>query len=343
MQNPAYSFAYTETAASKAQIVDRIFCDPGDARRPLFEEINFPSSDRTSLLPGTPLLIPHSQKVSIDGKKAAQKIAQSAVKGNSGVVMSPAAARLVNEEDELLKAMVNGALQAGSTLTDYMGTRLGHIGKDLESLERLYRDAPKVGLKLGSKQFLDEKSRIMSRIDSQMTGFARDHILGKGRATNMKQALGLRSKSTSAPFDLKGNSIQNVSKISEMTKKTQTLSNKIKGASKPLGALSIGMYAGEAMTAFKNDGLDAGARKTVENTWKFGGGKMGAKGGAIVGAKVGAALAFGLGTGGVGFALLGVAAVTTGIVGGSMAGSWAGGKLGGGLYDGTQSLLASRP
>lgn len=342
MQNPSFSFAFNETAATKEQILKRVFCDPGDARLPLFEEINFPSNDRTRLMPGAPLLIPHSQNVSIGAKKAAQSVAQSAVRGQAGILTSPASAQFLNEENALLAAMVAGApgfaKTAADVLTDYMGKRLNYISKDLTALERLYRDAPKSGMKLSSQAFIEKKAKLMSQIDRQMTGFARDHILGKQQTRGLKQTLGFKTTSATVPFELKGNGIQNVNRISEMTRKTQTLSNKVKSASKPLTFLSIGLYGHEVVNAFQSDGVEAGARKASENAGKFAGGKMGAKGGAIVGAKVGAALAFGLGTGGVGFAVLGVAAVTTGIVGGSMAGSWAGGKAAGGLHDGATKL-----
>lgn len=342
MKNPSFSFAYNETAATKDQILKRVFCDPGDARLPLFEEINFPSSDRTRLMPGAPLLIPHSQNVSIDAKKAAQTAAQSAVRGQAGMLTSPASARFLNEEDALLSAMVREGLEhtakVGGGLTGYMGKRLEHISKDLKTLERLYRDAPKQKMSLNSPAFLEKKAQMMSRIDRQMTGFARDHILDKQQARGLKQTLGLKTQSATMPFQLKGNGVQSVKKISEMTRKTQSLSSKVNSAAKPLALLSIGLYGHEVVNAFQEGGVEKGARKASENAGKFTGGKMGAKGGAILGAKAGAALAFGLGTGGVGFAVLGVAAVATGVVGGSMAGSWAGGKAAGGLHDGTSKL-----
>lgn len=342
MQNPSFSFAFNETAATKDQILKRIFCDPGDARLPIFEEINFPSSDRTRLMPGTPLLIPHSQNVSIDAKKAAQTAAQSAVRGQAGMVTSPASARFLNDEDALLSAIVAGApgfaKTTASVLTDYMGERLDHLSKDLKALERLYRDAPKQKMSLNSPAFLEKKAQMMSRIDRQMTGFARDHVLGKQQARSLKQTLGFKTKSATVPFQLKGNGVQNVKQISAMTQKTQALSNKIHKVAKPLTFLSIGLYGHEVVNAFQEGGVEKGARKASENAGKFAGGKMGAKGGAILGAKVGAALAFGLGTGGVGFAVMGVAAVTAGVVGGSMAGGWAGGKAAGGLHDGTTKV-----
>lgn len=348
MQDPSFSFAFNESAASRDQILNRIYTDRGDARRALCEEINFPSAGMTYLAPGVPLVIPHSQNFSVNGKNAAQTIAQNARGQSSGIIMSPSAAEFQNEEMGLLSQIILGddtsglgvAVSAAGRLGGYLEARVGNIKNDLEALDSAYKTALKNNIKLNSSQFRDMKGPIEARLDKQITGFARDHIFEKGHARTTKKALGISHRGATKAFKAKGDAME-IKAITKGIGKTQSLAQKMKTTSNALTVLSVGLYGHEVLQTYKEDGLNAGGRKAAENTGKFFGGKMGAKMGGAAGvamaAKVATGLALGVGTGGVGFAVLGLA----GVIVGAGIGSKIGGTGAGAFYDGVGGAVTT--
>ena len=291
----------------------RFFPDPSDSRIPAFKALNGLENEAAVISPGRILVVPHAATLGASGERQLRSVSACAAK-RSPVTMAPAQAAGFNQGFDLLDAMtrhetaitfVGGELDGVST---YFQTRISLIERDLERLDDAYRRALRAGLRLGSPEAKAMRAPVEAALQRQINGFSTRAIMANPGRSSVKKALGISHKSLAKSFALDGSAME-VKQIEDAVTRSSRFASRLK----PLGTagriLNAGQVAAEATIAYREEGargvVDVAAREAVS----FGAGRLGAS------AAVSCAVLLGVSTGGVGFVVLGLAAVVGGIAG----------------------------
>lgn len=325
MDMGTFTYGVADRDMTADQASTKFFTDQSDKRIPLFKELNFVA--KSTLRTGSLLIIPVKPDFNQKLKEKVQGIGQNLQGGVQ--VISGRSAQFMNDNagtfDLIHKLGQSSAVQSTEKVLGHFEDRLKFITKDLKNLEELYKSELGKGLKTNTSSFFQKRFPIEKSLNEQLTGFARKHILHDHTQRNMRKALGIKHSATYDAYQAGGKHI-NVRGLSDSINASKGLAHFMKTASAPLTAIHVGSLGLDVVRTAQEDGYVAGGRKAFGNTGKFLGGKAGAK--------LGVAIAFGLATGGVGFGVMGIAAIAGGAVAGGYAGSKLGEQAGNRAFDG---------
>ncbi|MCE7027855.1 hypothetical protein [Jiella avicenniae] len=314
------SFGMLETPIRAEDAHRCFFTDPGDRRIDAFRSLNAFGRGSEILRPGQLLVVPHDVTASAAEETSLRSLAEGARRA-SPATASPIQAKRFNEEFDFIDFLTSNREAIGITgteiggLHDYLEKRVKLIEGDLKKLDDGYRAALKRGLPLNSAEAKALRRPVEEALQRQINGFSRRHILRNSGATTIKKGLGISHKSIAKSYRLHGDQARNKA-IDEAVERSAAFASKLK----PIGTvgkiLDAGAIVGAVNAGYEKDGVGG----AVAAGGKSAAGFLGAR----AGSALAAALLVGVGTGGVGFVVMGL---------GIVAGSIAGGAVAEGLYD----------
>lgn len=309
------SLSKVSFSGSAEQIACRVYRDPSDRRVDLFKAINFPDGGVSSARTGRSLIIPHTADY---GRGDMLSLRDSAQRMNIGQpVLTQGNIGVYNSSWDVLDmaSRFDGTDFAPSNLDIASGVADGYIGgvqnsllqiqKNLKAIENLYATQVPVGVGRGTARsvlmsdgFRASRAAHEAAIKNSLTLINRDLIFGRGAGNNMRNSLGLGKSSVSINA-ARGKDF--FPKLHRADARVTNLLGKTKLVGNGMAALNLGNIGYETVASYKENGLEEGAKTLAV---KSAGTAAGMKTGAVV-----AAVIFGAGTGGVGYIVLGIAAV----------------------------------
>jgi hypothetical protein len=317
-----------EDAATLDDVAARVYAAAGDPRRGLFTAINRPALTGPQLRAGRSLVVPLSTRFSPGDTANAVGIARQLA--TRPPVQSPLQSRRMVEDFSLMEAVsrapdtLDFLENEVSGVEDYLKGRTAGIKRQLRALDAVYRKAMTEGVALNSQKFRDMRAPIDDALKAQINGMARDQVMVKMRGSASK-SLGISHKSIQTAFKAQGSAFQ-IDGITKALKRTDRLAARVdmmKFVGRPLTVLDWGADLREGYRADGAMGVSQAAAKKATGVLVGRGVSMGA---------TAALLAFGVGTGGTGFVVLGIVAV---------AGQMLGQEVGEGLYEMTANSAAT--
>lgn len=202
-------------------------------------------------------------------------------------------------------------------IVTYMEKRTDLVRKDFRKLADLYKQAQLRGIPLGSEQFRSMRAPLEASLRAQVNGIARNRIYERPHAASVKKGFNISHKRVAKELMLNPN--VDPSFYTKGVQRIDAFTSKIKHAGTVGKVLSVGSSVAAVHEDFKK-GKRQGFRKLGEEVVETAAGGVGATAGAA--ATAGALLLFGVGTGGVGFIVIGIGAVAGSIFASEGAG-WA--------------------
>lgn len=311
-----FFFQSVEYPINGKQLASQIYQNPNGDIDKTFRAINGLADPNCTLYPGHFLLVPPAHGVNEQTLGGMKKLPQIVNQGG-GAGMNSQQAQLVNKEFDIVNFLAEnvrlGKEEAksifGGSVT-YLKTRADIIAKDLGRLEEIYKKVSDKEIKLGSP----EMQKIQASLKQQINGIAKKAILANDGSGSMMKNLGIKHSDALKQLRSNGNSGQ-IMQIGEAIKKTNSLGSKLKALGTAGKVLSFGASVEAIREEFSSQGSQAGFRKMGKESSGF----LGSMGGGVLGAKAGGALAtgallaFGVGTGGLGFAVVGLCAAVGGL------------------------------
>ena len=324
---PQCSISTVRYGGPVSKILADTYADPGDRRLELMRQINFPDDTSRLLMPGTPLIVPHGTDFNAQ-QMLSCRAASRQMKANP-LPMSPERAAFHDREFPLLTVgtqEISDAANLGGAAADVLTHTAKQIGDDLKALDQAYKTARAARIPLNSAQFEAIRTPIERTIQGRLNVIHSSRILADGHRDVSEAALGISRRQASAAIRWNGSDAQ-IKGIVGTTAKTTKYATKMSVVGKGFTALSVGMIGIETYTAYKQDGTKAAVRTGLGKTAGFAAG--------AVASKIAVGLIFGAATGGIGFVVIGVAAV----VGAGMAADYGATKLTEATFDQVDMLI----
>jgi len=319
MTDTAY-FQLLEHPLSARDAPGRLYCSPGDDTAALFRQVNGLRGNEM-LYPGHFLLTPSLDGISPQGISGLQSMSQQVnyLQRNSAAPSDP---RAFNNDFDML-AMLSGnsdtldkAGNAFGGVSEYLTRRIKLIERDFKQLERTYDYATSHGIKLNSPQFKALRRPIEEALKEQLRGLEKSKILRNAYASSMKDAVGISHKSIRNSVRINGNPAK-IKPIAQTIDRAKNFSKTKLGKFGWIGTiLTISSTVPAIVDDYKKEGLRGGLNATAREAVGVGGGIL--AGEAAASAATAAMLLFGVGTGGVGFIVIGLGAAAAGMLAGSM-------------------------
>ncbi|HMO74232.1 MAG TPA: hypothetical protein PKD99_12620 [Sphingopyxis sp.] len=227
-------------------------------------------------------------------------------------------------EDSVLPAIG----KVGEGTAEYFEKRTSEIAKTFRNLESNYRTSLSMGGDFSKGASSSARSFIMRDLDSQLTGISRRMFLERPHRTDIKASMNLSHKSMRNSVKT-GGRVKDIEKIAAVGEKATRAASHLRR----LGYIGKVLTFGESMNninqAYETRGDRAGRMQIGSEISKTGASVAGgALGGAALGwAGAAAAVAFGVGTGGLGFVALAIGGAVVGSVIGGGAGEIAGEQI----------------
>lgn len=290
------------------------FVDPQDRRVDAFRALNGLQSPQAVLSPGRMLVVPHDDAMADVTAAKVGKLSKG-LGAVSPVTMSPAQATTFNEDFDLLGLLA----RSGPTLSfasaefggmaSYLDTRIKLIERNLAELDTRYRDAMRKGLVLGGDEAKRLRQPIEESLRKQINGIARRHIFENPSRSSLKRNLGLSHKGIATAVSTSGIDDARIKGIERAMAKTSKFASSLKFVGIIGHALNAGAVASQAISDYRTHGAGAATRTVAREAVGFGAGVL------ATAAATSAVLALGIGTGGVGLVVLGIAVVASGMAG----------------------------
>lgn len=216
----------------------------------------------------------------------------------------------------------------GEGTAEYFEKRTDHIAKTFRSLESNYSRTVAMGGDFNKGASASARAFIMRDLESQLTGVSRRMFLERPHAKNAKDMLNLSHKSMRSNIKT-GGTIKDIQKIGAIGAKASSAAGHLRRLGYVGKILSVGESVNKINQAYEKQGDRAGRMQIGSEVSKTGVSMAGgAMGGAALGWAGGAlAVAFGVGTGGLGFVALAIGGAVIGSVVGSGAGEIAGEQI----------------
>jgi hypothetical protein len=334
VRDKAY-FQLVEHPVEARQAASCVYKSPDAGTIKAFNSVNGFGKPNETIYPGQLLLVPSLDGLSDQSAGSFQQIPQI-VNYTSRNATSPVDAAVFNKDFSLLTPMANSDQLSNyfGGVSDYMNVRLKMVTSDFKKLEAAYQTAKVKKINLSSNEFRAMRSPIEQSLKQQLTGFSKSAILRRANAPSMKDALGISHHSLSKQFRASGN-VGEVKQISQAISKTANLTKVAKKLGTVGVVLSYGSIVPTIVNTYKTEGLDPAMKTLGRESAGF----LGGLGGGVAGAEIGggaaaaAILAFGVGTGGLGFVAVGLAAVAGGVIGSTL-----GSEAGKSSFDGAMTV-----
>lgn len=206
---------------------------------------------------------------------------------------------------------------------EYFERRTAEIAKMFRNYENSYRDSLKLGGDFSKGAAASARTFIKRDLDSQLTGVSRKAFLPNPHHSNLKKALNLSHKAARNVRKV-GAAEKEIAKIVQAGDKATRAAGYLKKAGWVGKVISIGSASLDVKETYQQQGSQAARMHAGKELSKFGGSYGGSIAGAKLGGMAGAglAVAFGVGTGGLGFVALAVGGAVVGSVGGGMTGEF---------------------
>jgi len=297
------------------QISCRVFRDPSDRRVELFKAINFGGDGSARARPGQSLIVPHSTDMPRDIMTDYRRT--SFQMNRSQPVLSPSQAYIYNSSFDIMDTLsrFDGSrfMPSGFEITTGVSEAyitgveqsLLQIRNSLRSLDSLYSKNVPVGAGKGtvrgvlmSDNFRSARTLYETKIKNSLSLINRDLVFGRNNGNNLTNGLGLGKSSVSIQASRNKNFLN---KLHQADNRVSGSISKVKNVNNVFVALNLGMIGYDTVQSYNEGGLASGTRTLAS---KSAGTAASLKTGAVV-----AAIIFGAGTGGLGYVVLGVAAV----------------------------------
>jgi hypothetical protein len=312
-----FYFQKTEYPMLARELPACVYVDPSKEMMDRFFDINGLADGNAMIYPGRNVIVPSLEGTSPDAADSLKSIIPEL---NSG--LKPQAngfqSQLFNSDFDLMEMLVThkGKLDYAdkmiSGLDEYLASRVGSIKRDLTKLQKVYGDLGKDRIRFSSDEGKRLRAPLEQSLKNQISGFSKKVLLKRPDAKSIKDALGISHKSIDKHFRTNGSPVD-IKRFKQAITKTEDLARKLK----PLGTfgklLNIGTSATEVMAAYKEGGARKATAAAVGEFAEIGGGM------ALGAAASGAMLLFGVGTGGVGFVVIGLVAASANMIGSEIA------------------------
>jgi hypothetical protein len=333
-------FQLVEHPIQAGDIANIVYLDPSRDSVKQFEQLNAISKPSDMLYPGHFILVPSLDGLHDDDVPGARAISE-VCNFEARHAVGRADPRLLNENFTLLDVISSNKSEIATTSkimkasSEYAKSQLKEIEKTFGKLNETYKLALSKRINLSSNEFSRLRAPVEAQLRSQMVGLSKSSILKRAEVPSMKDALGISHRSLMKSFRASG-SAGDVKEITRAVSRTKDLSAVAGKVGKVAKVLSIGTAVATTATDFRDKGATEGFRTMSREAGGIAGGTAGGTYGASLGgtAATAALLAFGVGTGGLGFVAIGI-----GVAAGAVIGGYVGSEAGKAAVDGTTFVL----
>lgn len=339
MTDKAY-FQLLDSPLSGQDAAGKLYCSPSGDTIDLFRQVNGLHGNEM-LYPGHFVVTPSLDGTSAQGLAGMQSLSQQVnyLQRNGAAGADPVA---FNRDFDMLSVLSGNSKEAKAAgsyfkgASKYLETRLSVITKDFAELEKIYNRALLQGVDLRSPQFRAMRKPIEDALHDQLKGWHKSTILRNAERPSMKDALGISHKSIRHSFRTTGNPVE-IKQIGQAVDRANGLSKSLKRLGTFGKVLSVGSTVAVIAEDYRTKGLAGGAHTMGREAAGLAAGTAAGAWGGTAGAAgaTAALLFFGLGTGGVGFVVIGIGAVAGSLIAGTAASE--GAKM---AYDGVETLTS---
>ena len=310
-----FTLSMVEYGGTADQMAGRCYRDTSDRRIELFKSLNYSDGRPTVSMPGQTLIVPHGTDYAPETVLRLRQSSQAMSQTARPVVMQQA--EQYNSSWDILESLMRfdgekvreGALevatQSAEAYQEIVERSLKSIREDIVSLDALHRKSLRgVSGKstaraiLRSPEFVTQR-RLLEQSIKQRMALVNDKLLyGREAGKNFRHSMGMTTKGVSIRA-ARGQTF--TTPLAQANGRVSRALGTAKYAGKALKILSVAQLGNETYEAYEQGGAGAAAKT-------FAAGGSGLVVGAAVG-KIAAGVVFGLSTGGIGFAILGIVAI----------------------------------